>query len=53
MGLGTKAPPQSGQTLRRTLVTQHAQNVLSKLQIRASSESGGKGSLQFSPRRQV
>ena len=38
MGLGTKAPPQFGQTLPRMVSTQAAQNVHSYEQIRASSE---------------
>ena len=48
IGLGTNAPPQLGHTLRSTLVTQQAQNVHSNVQIRASNECGGRGSLQFS-----
>src|SRR5262245_12757386 len=48
IGLGTNPPPQFGQTLPRTRSTQAAQNVHSYEQMRASSESGGKGLLQFS-----
>ena len=48
MGLGTNPPPQLGQTFWRTCSTQAAQNVHSYVQMRASSESGGKGVLQCS-----
>jgi hypothetical protein len=48
IGLGTKPPPQFGQTLPKTLSTHSAQNVHSYVQIRASSESGGSDLLQFS-----
>lgn len=47
-GRGTKPPPQLGQTFPSKPSTQVAQNVHSKLQIRASSEAGGKGLLQCS-----
>jgi hypothetical protein len=48
IGLGTKPPPQFGQTLPRILSTHAAQNVHSYVQMRASSESGGSGLLQCS-----
>jgi len=48
IGLGTKPPPQFGQTFPRTSSTHAAQNVHSYVQMRASSESGGRGLLQFS-----
>lgn len=47
-GLGTNPPPQFGQTLPKTSSAHVAQNVHSKLQIRASSEAGGKDLLQCS-----
>ena len=43
IGLGTNPPPQFGQTPPRIVSTQVAQNVHSKLQIRASSGAGRKG----------
>ncbi len=43
-----EAPPQLGQTSCSTAATQSAQNVHSKLQIRASSDDGGSGRSQFS-----
>ena len=48
IGRGSKLPPQFGQTLKSTCSTQSAQNVHSYEQMRASSESGGKGLSQFS-----
>src|SRR3989344_5009494 len=48
MDLGTKLPPQFGQTLPKRVSTHVAQNVHSYVQMRASSESGGKGLLQCS-----
>jgi hypothetical protein len=48
MGRGAKPPPQCGHTLPSTFSTQAAQNVHSKLQMRASGESGGSRLLQFS-----
>ena len=48
IGRGANPLPQFGQTLSRTVSTQVAQNVHSKLQMRASSDSGGNGLLQCS-----
>jgi len=48
IGRGTKPPPQFGQVPSSTPSTQEAQKVHSKLQIRASTESGGSGRLQCS-----
>src|SRR5262245_27880181 len=48
MGRGTKSPPQFGQTSPSTPSTHAAQNVHSKLQMRASLDSGGSGLLQCS-----
>jgi hypothetical protein len=48
IGRGTKPPPQLGQTSCSTVSTHCVQNVHSYEQIRASSESGGSGLLQFS-----
>src|SRR6202035_5232156 len=48
IGLGTKPPPQFGQTLCSLLSTQSAQNVHSKEQIRASVASGGRSLSQYS-----
>lgn len=48
IGRGTKPPPQLGQTLPRSSSTHVAQNVHSKLQMRASSDAGGRGLLQCS-----
>jgi len=48
IGLGTKPPPQFGQTLLRTFSTHEAQNVHSYVQMRASSELGGRVLLQCS-----
>jgi hypothetical protein len=48
IGRGMKPPPQFGQTLCSTLSTHAAQNVHSYVQMRASSELGGNGLLQFS-----
>ena len=48
IGLGTNAPPQFGQTFSRRLSTQPAQNVHSYVQMRASSESGGRALLHCS-----
>src|SRR6185295_2122072 len=45
-GPGANPPPQFGQTFPSTFSTYVAQNVHSKLQMRASSESGGSGRLQ-------
>jgi hypothetical protein len=47
-GLGTKPPPQFGQTFPKTTSTQVAQNVHSYVQMRASSETGGNALLQCS-----
>lgn len=47
-GLGTKPPPQLGQTLKSNVSTQVAQNVHSKLQMRASAEAGGSAFAQCS-----
>jgi len=47
-GRAAKPPPQLGQTLRNTVSTHLAQNVHSKLQIRASAESGGSAAAQCS-----
>jgi hypothetical protein len=48
IGRGTKPPPQFGQTLWSLCSTQSAQNVHSKLQMRASAESGGRSLSQYS-----
>ena len=48
IGRGTKPPPQFGQTLPSSSSTHVAQNVHSKLQIRAAAEAGGKAALQCS-----
>jgi hypothetical protein len=48
MGLGTNPPPQFGHTLPKNFSTQAAQKVHSNEQMRASSESGGNGTLQCS-----
>jgi hypothetical protein len=48
IGRPQNPPPQFGHTLRKTCSTQLRQNVHSKLQIIASSESGGSGLRQFS-----
>jgi hypothetical protein len=48
MGRGTNPPPQLGQTLCKMFTTQSAQNVHSKLQIRASVEDGGRSRSQHS-----
>src|SRR5262245_1637664 len=48
MGRGANPPPQFGQTFPRTSSTHVAQNVHSKLQMRASSELGGSVLLQCS-----
>src|SRR5262245_8757102 len=47
-GRGWKPPPQFGQTLDSRRSTQSAQNVHSKVQIRASTESGGRSRSQLS-----
>jgi hypothetical protein len=47
-GRGTKSPPQFGQIPPSKASTQSAQNVHSKVQIMASSDSGGKSLLQHS-----
>ena len=47
-GRGTKPPPQFGQVPSSTPSAQRAQKVHSKLQIRASAESGGSDRLQCS-----
>ena len=47
-GRGQKPPPQLGHTLNSTRSTQRTQNVHSKLQMRASDESGGRALLQCS-----
>ena len=47
-GRAVNPPPQFGQTLPSTFSTQGRQKVHSKLQIIASTESGGSGRLQFS-----
>jgi hypothetical protein len=47
-GRGQNPPPQFGHTLPSTPSTHATQNVHSKVQMRASSASGGKGLLQFS-----
>ena len=48
IGRAQKPPPQLGQTLCNTVSTQWAQKVHSKLQIRASSDAGGRAVLQCS-----
>jgi hypothetical protein len=48
IGRGAKPPPQLGQTFSSTVSTQSAQNVHSKLQMRAVVESGGNAVLQCS-----
>ena len=48
IGRGSKPPPQFGQTLNSTLSTQSAQNVHSKVQMRASVDAGGKSRSQHS-----
>ena len=48
LAVDKKPPPQFGHTFARTSSTHRVQNVHSKLQMRAFSDSGGKGSLQFS-----
>jgi hypothetical protein len=48
IGRGSKPPPQFGQTFASTSLTQPAQKVHSKLQMRASLASGGKALLQCS-----
>lgn len=48
IGLGTKPPPQFGQTLPNTVSTHAAQNVHSYAQMHASRESGGRALLQCS-----
>jgi hypothetical protein len=48
IGRGTNPPPQFWHTFSKTFSTHSAQKVHSKEQIRASSESGGSGLLQFS-----
>jgi hypothetical protein len=48
MGLGTKPPPQFGQTLWSLFSTQSAQNVHSKEQMRASVLDGGRSRSQYS-----
>ena len=48
MGRGAKSPPQFGQTFSSIRSTQAAQNVHSKVQIRASLASGGKSLSQHS-----
>jgi hypothetical protein len=48
VGRFSKPPPQFGQTFSNTFVTHSRQNVHSKVQIIASSESLGKSLLQFS-----
>jgi hypothetical protein len=48
IGLGTKFPPQLGQTPFNLSATQSQQNVHSKEQIIASGESGGKSLSQHS-----
>ena len=47
-GRGSKPPPQFGHTFKSTCCTQSAQNVHSKLQMRASVEDGGKSLSQHS-----
>lgn len=46
IGRGVKPPPQFGQTLDSFRSTQSTQNVHSKVQIRASTESGGRSRSQ-------
>jgi len=48
IGRGAKPPPQFGHTLASIRSTQSAQNVHSKVQIRASGESGGRSRSQAS-----
>src|SRR6476661_1296467 len=48
IGLGTKPPPQFGQTSCSLVLTQSAQNVHSKEHIRASVASGGRSLSQYS-----
>jgi hypothetical protein len=48
LGRGQKPPPQFGQTFASTSSTQVVQKVHSKLQMRASIESGGNAALQCS-----
>ena len=48
IGRWQNPPPQFGQTLWSTFSAQSAQNVHSKLQMRASTEFAGNGLLQFS-----
>jgi hypothetical protein len=48
IGRAMKPPPQFGHTLESTVSTQLAQNVHSKLQIRALVALGGRATLQFS-----
>jgi hypothetical protein len=48
IGRGLKPPPQFGQRPRNTVSAQRAQNVHSKLQISASSASGGRSRSQHS-----
>jgi hypothetical protein len=48
IGLGTKPPPQFGQTFFNMVSTHVAQKVHSYEQMRASSESGGNALLQCS-----
>ncbi len=48
IGRGSKFPPQLGQTPPSRLSTQSAQNVHSKVQIRASALSGGRSRSQHS-----
>lgn len=48
MGRGTNPPPQLGQTSCKVVSTQSAQNVHSKLQMRASVEEGGRSRSQHS-----
>src|SRR4051812_7690954 len=48
IGRGAKPPPQFGQTSCSLVPTQSAQNVHSKLQIRACVEFGGRSLSQYS-----
>jgi hypothetical protein len=48
IGRGTKPPPQFGQTLKSTLLTQSAQNVHSYEQMRAIVDAGGRSLSQHS-----
>jgi hypothetical protein len=48
IGRGENPPPQFGHTFSKIFSTHSRQNVHSKLQIIASTESGGNGWLQFS-----